>query len=420
MQGQPVAKRLNSVAEVGQQADEFYEGLRRAPEEGRPVVWAGGFPTAFPIYVAMDIAYLFEDVYAATAAARHKEGKLQEISADEGYLPDACSYARTTLGMAHFPEKEKATADPYYLMPKPDMIIPVDVGCSMLGWWSDAGRRLFKAPLFTIQVPYVWKREDEEEAIQDLVPQFQQLIAFLEEQTNRKLDWDRLKEVMGYVRDAVALRMEAKHLAGRAIPSPVTFFDWSAAVGAINYAIGTPRSVDLFRNIKQEIQDKIDRGEGALPEERVRVYWEGHMNWPYMSWWGRTLAELGVNIIAAKYTHIGFFHRPDLIDPEKPLESLAANSLCCLSYGVDLLTEQVMDYCRDYHLDAVLGHYTRTCRIMAGPYYQMLDTISRRLGLPGVAFEGDVADPNFMSTEQTRTRVEALAETVLSRKKAMV
>jgi benzoyl-CoA reductase subunit B len=413
-----MAKRLPSIIQVGRLVDEFYEELRRAPEEGRPVVWAGGFPTTFPIYRAMDIAYLFEDVYAATAAARHKEGRLQEIAADEGYLIDQCSYSRTTLGMAHMSEAERATADPYYRMPRPNAVVPVDVGCSMLGWWADATRRHFNVPMYTIQVPYVWRREDEEEAIQDLVPQFRGLIAFLEEVTGRRMDWDRLKEVMGYVKEAITLRVEAMDIAGRAVPSPVTFFDWSASLGAVNYAIGTPRAVEIFRQIKEEVQERVARGEGAIPDERVRVYWEGHMNWPYMSWWGRTLAELGVNIIAAKYTHLGFLHRPDRIDPDRPLESLAANSICVLSYGIDLLTEQVMNFCREYRLDAVLGHYTRTCRIMAGPYYQMMDIISRRLGLPGIAFEGDVADKSFMSTEQTRTRLEALVETVLSRKAA--
>ncbi|MFQ5875781.1 MAG: 2-hydroxyacyl-CoA dehydratase, partial [Dehalococcoidia bacterium] len=179
-------RRLDSIATVGKIADAFYEDLRQAPQQGRPVAWCGGFPTTFPILRAMDIAYLFEDVYAATAAARHKETRLQQISADEGYLPEVCSYARTTLGVAYFPEEEKASADPYYLMPRPDLFTFVDVGCSMLGNWSDAGRRHFNVPMFGIWVPYVWNREDEEEAIQDVTRQFRELITFLEDVTHRR------------------------------------------------------------------------------------------------------------------------------------------------------------------------------------------------------------------------------------------
>lgn len=413
-------KRLDSIARVGKAADAFYEDLHQAPQEGKKVCWSGGYPTVFPLYRAMDIAYLFEDVYAATAAARHKERKLQEVSADVGYLPEICSYARTTLGMAYFPEAEKAGADPYYLVPKPDFLIYVDIGCSMLTNWSDAGRRHFNVPMFAVMTPYVWTKDDEEDSIHDLTQQFRDLITFLEDVTHRRLDWDRFRGIMADVKQAITYRIEAMDLVGRTVPSPATFFDWSASLGAVNYAIGTPLCVELFRDIKREVEERAARKEGALPEERIRVYWEGHMCWPYLRWWGDTLAALGVNIIAAKYTHGHFWHRPDRIDPEKPLESMAANSVTHLSYSIDLLAEQIMRFCQDYHIDAVVCHYTRTCRIFPGPFFEVMDIVSRKLGIPGVFFEGDVADANFFAPEQARTRLEALVETVLARKKGGV
>lgn len=409
-------QRLNSIARVGKIVDDFYEDLRHAPEEGRYVTWAGGFPTTFPIFRAMNIAYLFEDVYAATAAARHKEAKLQRISADKGFLPEMCSYARTTLGTAFFPQEEKEAADPYYLMPQPDFMTYVDIGCSMLGNWSDVGRRHFGVPMFGIQVPYVKDWADEEDAIQETTRQFQEMVTFLEDVTHTKLDWDKLTEVMWNVKRSIDLRMEAMAMAGRANPSPTTFFDWAAAVGAITYAIGTPLGVELFEGIKAEISELSSKKVSALPDERVRVYWMGHMCWPYMRWWGDTLSELGVNIIAANYTHMGFFHRPDRIDPTKPLESLAANSIICLSYGVQPLADQIIKDMRDYSLDAVICHNTQTCRIFPGLFHETMDVISRETGVPGIFFEGDVADANFFSKEQAHTRVEALKETVLRSK----
>ena len=339
-------KRLASMERIGGVVDQFYEDLRQAPSRGQKVAWCGGFPTTFPILRAHDVAYLFEDVYAATAAARHKEKKLQEITAKEGYLPEMCSYARTTLGVAYFPEAEKATADPYYLMPSPDFLIFVDVGCSMLANWSDAGRRHFGKPMFGIAVPFVWKMSDLPEAIAEVTRQFRQLPEFLEDHTGRKFDYGRLRDVMALTKQAVTLRMEAKELAARAVPSPTTFFDWASAVGAVTYAIGTrsPWTSSLTSGTRSGTASK--QGITALPKEEVRAYWIGHMCWPYMRWWGETLAELGVNIVAANYTHLGFMHRPDLMDPDKPLESMAANSVCVLSYGVEPLAELIIDHCR--------------------------------------------------------------------------
>jgi len=419
MSAEPMkVRRLKSVERIGRVADDYYENLRRAPEEGRKVVWAGGFPTSFPFFRAMDIAYLFEDVYAATAAARHKEGKLQQITANKGYLPEMCSYARTTLGLAYFPEAEKEAADPYYLMPSPDFFVFVDIGCSMLPNWSDAGRRHFGKPMFGVSVPYVRTWNEEQEAIHEVARQFQEMTVFLEDMTGKPFDWVRLREIMVNVKQTVDLRMNAMAIAGRAVPSPATFFDWAAAVGAVSYAIGTPLGLELIKDIHADVTDLVSRGVSALPDEQVRVYWMGHMCWPYMRWWGETLGDLGINIVAANYSHMGFFHRPELIDPDKPLESLAANSVMCLSLGIEPLAEQIMQQCRDYSLDAIVCHDTQTCRVFPGPYFEVMDIIQRKLGIPGIFFEGDVADANYFSTEQARTRIEALKESVLSRKAA--
>jgi len=409
-------KRLASIARVGSVVDNFYEELRQAPKKGKKVAWCGGWPTPFPLLRAMDVAYLFEDVYAATAAARHMEKKLQGISADKGYMAEVCSYARTTLGEAFFPEEEKPMADPYYLMPNPDFLLCVDIGCSMLPWWTDAERRVFNKPIFVIQCPLVWKREDEEEVVNELTQQYRQMVTFLEDMTHTRVNWDRFQQIMADVREAVAYRMEALDIASKAIPSPVTFFDWAASLGITNYALGTPLGVELYRGIRDEVRERVARKEGALPEEKVRVYWEGHMCWPHMRWWGELLNELGVNVVAAKYTHLGFWHRPDKIDPAKPLESMAWNTVGCLGYSAPLLAEDIVRLCRDYSLDAVVCHFTYTCRIMPGLFFEIMNIVSRKLGIPGVSFDGDVADSSFFGSAQARERIENLVEAVLAKK----
>ena len=71
MKGVHAVNVPQSVKQVGALANAFYDDLRLAPSQGRKVAWAGGYPSTFPLLRAMDVAYLFEDVYAATAAARH-------------------------------------------------------------------------------------------------------------------------------------------------------------------------------------------------------------------------------------------------------------------------------------------------------------------------------------------------------------
>ena len=406
-----------SVKLVGALANEFYDDLREAPVKGRKVAWAGGYPSTFPLLRAMDVAYLFEDVYAATAAARHVEGELQTASANLGYLPEMCSYSRTTIGMAHMPQVRRGKLNPYYDVPNPDMMTYIDPGCSMICNWSDAGRRMFDVPMFGIALPYLRSWDDEPDVIQETLKQFREMIVFLEDTCGKPFDWDALKANMVHVKEASMLRLEAQEIAGLARKSPATFFDWAATVGALSYGLGTPKSVEVIRAIRDEMKDRVDQGITSLPNEQVRAFWMGHMCWPYMGWWGNLLADLGVNVIAATYTHQAFMDRPELIDPQDPLPGLAANSIMCVGTSIEILAQRTIDQMRKYNIDAIICHNTQTCRVFAAPQREIVEIVQRELGCPVTYIDGDVADPSFFTTEQARTRVEVLKEMVLSQRK---
>jgi benzoyl-CoA reductase subunit B len=417
MKGVHAVNVPQSVKQVGALANAFYDDLRLAPSQGRKVAWAGGYPSTFPLLRAMDVAYLFEDVYAATAAARHVENPLQLASANLGYLPEMCSYSRTTIGMAHMPVPKRKEIHPYYDVPNPDMMTYIDPGCSMICNWSDAGRRMFDVPMFGIALPYLRTWEDEDDVVHETLKQFQEMIVFLEDICQKPFNWDALRKNMVWAKEASALRLEAQEIAGLAPKSPATFFDWAATVGALSYGLGTEESVGVIRAIRDEMRQRVNDGVTALPDEQVRAFWMGHMCWPYMGWWGNLLADLGVNVIAATYTHQAFMDRPELIDPEDPLPGLAKNSIMCVGTSIEILAQRTIDQMRKYNIDAIICHNTQTCRVFAAPQREIVEIIQRELGCPVTYIDGDVADPSFFSTEQARTRVEVLKEIVLSQRK---
>jgi benzoyl-CoA reductase/2-hydroxyglutaryl-CoA dehydratase subunit BcrC/BadD/HgdB len=53
---------------------------------------------------------------------------------------------------------------------------------------------------------------------------------------------------------------------------------------------------------------------------------------------------------------------------------------------------------------------------MAGPQLEIIDAVSRKLGIPAVYFEGDMADETLISESQMDTRIQALIETIEARK----
>lgn len=409
--------RLDSVTMVGRAMDAFFADLREAPAEGKQVAYCDGFPLPFPILRAMDIAYLFGDAYSAMIAARHKEKPLQEIAEDRGYIREVCSYTRNAMGSCLFPEEGREQAYPLWVMPKPDFIIATDPGCSMLVNWGDDERRRFKVPMFLIQIPHIWEGDEAEYALQDVVRQLKECITFLEDMSGKKLDWDRLREIMVNVKRSTTLRCEAMQVC-QAIPSPATFFDWAAGLGGVNYLLGKPECIEVYQQMKDEVSQRAARGEGAVTGEQFRLYWDGIMCWPKLGVLAEKFASLGACMVAGRYTHLGFYSAPEMIDPEKPLESLAANTVVLhLNQNLDWLVDRVSELCQQYSIDGIVCHAHRTCRPFAAPQLQLMEGVSRKLGIPGVFFEADMADETFYSDAQVDTRIQALLESIAARRK---
>jgi hypothetical protein len=67
--------------------------------------------------------------------------------------------------------------------------------------------------------------------------QLRACVGFIEEQTGRPYDWDRLSEIMSYTKDAGRLRVEAMQLCA-AKPAPASFFDWTTSIAPVNFVAG--------------------------------------------------------------------------------------------------------------------------------------------------------------------------------------
>lgn len=411
------ANRMNSVALVGRAVDAFFADLRDAGERGQPVAFCDGFPLPFPLLRAMDVPYFFGDAYSALVAARHKEKKLQQVAEDRGFSVEVCSYTRNAMGCAMLPEEDKAQAHPLWLIPSPACVIVTDPGCSMLVNWGDAERRHYNVPMFVIQLPHLWGGEPDEDAMPEALRQLRECVTFIEDTFHRPFNWERLKEIMANIKVSTTLRKEAMEL-GRNIPSPTTFFDMASALGGVNYLLGKPQCIEVYQAIKDEASERVQKKEGAVVGERYRLYWDGIMCWPKLGHLAEKFANMGACVVAGRYTHLGFYNVPEAIDPQKPLESLAANAVALhLNHNIDWLVENISRVCQEYRIDGLVCHAHRTCRPFAAPQLEIMDGVSRKLGIPATFFEADMADETFYSDAQVDTRIQALLESIEARRK---
>jgi benzoyl-CoA reductase subunit B len=433
------ANRLSTSSLNNKMVNDYWSDAFRARSEGRKVCWYEGVAIN-PLMQAADIAWVHGEAWSAMLAARNGEGAAQTEAENSGYMKELCSYARTSIGCGLVAQKRSGEASGSTFgdalgagtlaenCPAPDMLISAYPYCSTGQQWDEMLYRQFgkKVPIFNISVPWVWGNKKDasylggsefKEATQYMVRQLRECIKFIEVQTGKPYNWDRLHEIMEYTKKAGQLRVEAMELCS-ARPAPASFFDWTTSLAPVNFVPGGPEIVDYFTKVKAEIQQRIADGVGAVPNEKYRLFWDGIMNWNKIGWLANKFANFDANMVAGRYTHMGFWHEYECIDVKDPLEGMAINYLVCpINLSAPLMIEQIIKLCKHYEIEGMVLHAARTCRAFSNPQYLIAEAVQKRLGIPVAMFEGDMVDESFYKDEIVNSRVEAMLEAIESRKR---
>ncbi|MFD1789578.1 2-hydroxyacyl-CoA dehydratase subunit D [Sphingomonas floccifaciens] len=427
--------RLLSTRAGGALVKQYWDRLFTARERGATVVWYNG-AALNPIFQAAGIEWCHGEAFGARLAAMHLEAPAQQAGEGYGYINELCSYARTTLGCAVL-TKQAAESSAGGLMPDtdvlasrlppPDLFVNAYAGCSTGQQWDEISYRLFnkQLPLFKVSYPLLWGNSPEdgylrgpewERASHYVAAQLHKLIEFLEHHTGRPFDWEALREAMHYIKRAGELRLEAMALC-RAKPAPATFWDWIASIAPINFLPGNQALVDYFAGVKAEIEQRLIDGVAALPNERYRLAFDGIMNWNKVGWLANKFAENDAAVMVGRYTHNSFWHEPQLIDPDDPILGMAQHYLLCpFNHSAKTLGELLLRECEAYGVEGVVFHATRTCR-SATNGQTIMAQMAQKAGLQTMFFEGDVADESFYKDAVLESRLEAMLETIDSRRR---
>ena len=212
------ANKIAATKMGGKLVNDYWQMVFRAKEEGKLVCWYEG-SSINPFLQAADICWVHGEAYSAMLAARHQEGPAQKAAEERGYQRELCSYARTHLGCAVSSHRNPVPADaPFvsmaedkhlaYRLPAPDMIISAYAYCSTGQQWDEMTSRIFgkKVPIFNVSLPWIWAQKPDagylrgqewKETSEYVAKQLRDMVIFIEQQTGRAYDWDRLRELMG-------------------------------------------------------------------------------------------------------------------------------------------------------------------------------------------------------------------------------
>jgi len=397
-------ERIPAKVVLRQLQDKIAQDAWDAKNRGEKVGWcASNFPQE--ITTAMGIAVVYPENMGAAVGAKGGGQRMCEHAEGMGYSNDLCSYARINLAYADLKQCQELE------IPAPDFLLCCNNICNcMIKWYENLAMAL-NIPLLLIDIPRLETMECDEARVRYIRAQFDDCIRQLEEITGKKMDYNKLQDVM-----AVSQRSSKAWL--RAVgymacePSPFSGFDIFNNMAVACVGRGTVEAAEAFEYLADEYEALSKEGKTMFKgEEKYRILYEGIACWANLRATYKGLQSRGVNLTASVYGPAFSFLYGSL---DELMAAYAKVPNCnCFAGELKLRVDDAVKN----KVDGAIFHVNRSCKNWSGSLYEMERQFKEQTGVPTVTFDGDQSDPRCFSEAQYETRVEALVE-IMAEKKA--
>ena len=377
--------------------------LSRYAQGAKPVAWVtSGAPVE--LLRAFDFYTFYPENHGALCGAQKMGPELCSVAEDYGYHRDLCSYARIDLGACF------SGITPVGKLPKPDLLFASNNICQTVVYWYKVLAYHWNIPLIIFDTPYNFEKITEKETSY-MVSQFKEMIPALEEISGKEFDYERFLGIIRVAREASATWGKVLGTM-KARPAPMTIFDAFGHLAPIVSLRGLPVALRYYQGLLWELEDRVERGVGAIANEQRRLMWDNIAIWYKVRDLSDIFARHGMNFVTATYTN-AWAETVTHLDTDYPFESMAkAYSLVILNNNLNHRLELMERLIKEYQVDGVVIHSARSCKPYSVGQYDLKRLLRERLGVPSMIIEADITDSRVYSEEQTRTRLEAFFETM--------
>jgi benzoyl-CoA reductase/2-hydroxyglutaryl-CoA dehydratase subunit BcrC/BadD/HgdB len=405
----------------------IYQSAQEAKVTGKKVAYMMVASQYDEILRAMDIVPLPTENYAGLCAAKREMDRFLLKAEADGYSQVLCSYARIGLGFDSLRKEQGGTPEgsPDGGMPAPDMMLGSSAVCDPRFKWFQASGRFLHVPTFSIDVvaPPTQANLDEvrNHYIQYQKEQFQGLIKFLEQQTGRKLDDDRLWEAIRLGDKAWQLWYDVDRLRV-AVPSPMPTQDHFSVMVAAHYYSGTQVAVDFYQGLYDEVKYKVENKIGVIPDEKYRILYGGGLP-PWHTLWIFNYFESFGAVFVIENVYRGFdpVEVPSRI--KDPVEYLAwrtflrytQNHARAKARSGNVIVEKLLGMIDDYKIDGVVFHACRSCRATTIGQTHIKNMLGQQKDMPMMQLVSDMVDLRDYSEAQWKAQISAFIEALSAR-----
>ena len=343
-----------------------------------------------------------------------------------GFAPDMCAYTKNYWG--------SILLDQYLFggkFPKPDLRWQTHICCTHAKSDTVASYLEGGVPTCVIDVAVGYYHPHQEHKVRYLVDQMHDAIEWMEKVTGRTYDDERL--IQGTLNEIRSAALWGRICSlQKNVPAPLdekTMYPLHAIHTLIREK---DEGVDFYRQLLDELQDRIAQGIAALPVEKCRLITTNQPPWPLLKLF-RYFEQYGALSIGSLYTYA--LTTPWEVDAagtmtpvalpeesglslqtrEQALEALADLYMKVptfyLFHDIEFRSLMEVKLVEDWGVNGVVMHQNRGCE--AG-CMGIMET--RRMiidaGIPVMLFEGSVADERELDEKRILNRIDNFMETL--------
>jgi len=368
-------------------------------EQGLPLA-ASYFTNSPEIFSAMDIHW-YHLIAQSFGGGMENPHMMEDLEGADrlAVATDVCTLLR--LGL-------------YYLdsgiLPKPTMVVPLLEPCDGVIGLHEALRRHREwrdIPTFTPDPPYY----SDDRSIEYYADELRRMVAFLEDHTGKKMDLDRLREIVEETNKQYELWAEYSELR-RNVPCPHNHILGMACFALVQtQGAGDPEHTAWYRDLVADGEKRIRENNPETPNQKIRMLW-----YDVQAIWFNDLApwmeqEWGVCVVQCMFSYAPYttvdtssektiFHglaKRNLIDPPmvRQARGVADNFLTDI--------ERIV---KDYKIDCVvvpghMGHKDGSASI------SFMRDKCREIDVPFLYIGCDQFDRRYTTIDEIKDRISS-------------
>lgn len=378
-----------------------WDSVRYAHRDGKKIVAFGG-SMPVEIFAAFDCVPFYLDIIPFRTCTN--------VGITSKFIDEAEKYVGASMCGLDKTELGAYLTDDYGF--EPDMFVYSSVPCDSSRVAYPAMERMMKVPTFVFDLPY---RRDKR-GVEYLADQVANLVTFMEEQTGKKCDWEKMKhfmEISNQIFDLQAKCADLRKLKPCPLPGRMLVMN-----GTTNAYPCFPEMLNVYQHEYEAGQMMAELGLGACPDEKYRVAMLQNMIWGnsrIMDWMEQTYNAVAV-MDAFGFQGDVLYH--DLDDRQHCYEIMAQRMQNNpMIHGASGPSEHhlkmVDEIFRDYspNVSMFLGHVG--CKHTWASSKMLTDMIQSKYGLPTLFIDLDAIDGRYKSGEEIQRQITDYFETVV-------